>query len=60
MQAGQTELVVTSSSPSTLLDLVEEPLDQVAGTVEIRAEADWVIAIALWWIVGPCALPAKK
>jgi hypothetical protein len=49
------ELVVTSSDPPTLFDFVEEPLDQVAGTVKIRAEADWVIAIAFWRDVGPSA-----
>jgi hypothetical protein len=29
-----------------LLNLVEEPFDQIAGTVEIWAEADRIIAIA--------------
>jgi len=39
-----------------LLDPIEEALDPVAGTVEIRAEADWSAAIAFWRDVGPCAL----
>jgi hypothetical protein len=29
-----------------LLDPVEEPFDPVAGAVEIRAKADWIVAIA--------------
>jgi hypothetical protein len=43
-----------------LLDLVEEPLDQVASPVEIRAEADRVIAIASRWDVCPNALLGSK
>ncbi len=34
------ELVVAGSDTPTLLDLIEEPLDQVASSVEVRAEAD--------------------
>jgi hypothetical protein len=30
-----------------VLYLVEEPLDQVAGFVEVGAEADWVLAVCL-------------
>jgi len=33
------ELVVARCDPPTLLDLVEEPLDQVAGAIEMRPEA---------------------
>jgi len=32
-----------------LLDPVKEPFDQVAGSVEIRAEADRIVAIAFRW-----------
>ena len=39
----------------TLLDLVEEPLDQVAVAVEIGAEADRVLAIACGRDVRPRA-----
>jgi len=38
-----------------LLDPVEETLDQVAGAVEIRAEANRTVAIAFRRDVGPCA-----
>jgi hypothetical protein len=33
------ELVVARCQASTLLDLVEEPLDQIPGSIEIRAKA---------------------
>jgi hypothetical protein len=36
------KLVVASCDPPTVFDFVEEPLDQVAGPVKIRAEADRV------------------
>jgi hypothetical protein len=39
-----------------LLDAIEEPFDPVAGAVEIRAKADWIVAIALGRDVGPCAV----
>jgi hypothetical protein len=34
------ELVIARCNPATVLDLVEEALDQVPSAVEIRAEAD--------------------
>jgi hypothetical protein len=34
------EFIVARRDPPTLFDLIEEPFDQVARTVEIRAEAD--------------------
>jgi hypothetical protein len=34
------QLVVAGRDPTTLFDPVEEPLDLVACSVEIRAEAD--------------------
>ena len=49
------ELVITSCDPTTLLDLIEEPLDQIPGTVKIWAEADRLVAIAPWRDVGPNA-----
>jgi hypothetical protein len=49
------ELVVSGRDPTTLLDLVEEPLDQVAVAVEIGAEADRVFTIALGRNIRPCA-----
>jgi hypothetical protein len=47
--------VVACGDPTTLLDLIEEPFDPVAGTIEIRAEADRVIAIAFGRDVCPRA-----
>jgi uncharacterized protein len=43
-----------------LLDLVEEPFDQVARAIKKRAEADRVFAIAFRRNVGPRALLAGK
>jgi hypothetical protein len=40
------EFVMARCDPTTLFELVEEPLNQVAGAVEIVAEADRVVAIA--------------
>src|SRR5262245_8133797 len=63
MQASLTkasELVVSGRDAPTLLDLIEEPLDQVAVAIEIGAEADWVLAIALGWDVRPRSPFADK
>jgi hypothetical protein len=43
------QFVEASCDPTTLLDPVKEPFDQVAGSVEIRAEADRIVAIAFRW-----------
>ena len=48
------QLVVTCCDASELLGLIEEPFDEVARLVEERAEADRVLAVGLWWDVGPC------
>src|SRR5262245_3964763 len=43
-----------------MFDLIEEPLDQVASSVEVRAETDRLLAIAPRRNVGPNAsLPCK-
>jgi hypothetical protein len=47
------ELVVARRDPPTLFDLIEEPFDQVAGSVKMRAEADRIVAIASRRDVGP-------
>jgi hypothetical protein len=49
------QFVVARRDPPTLFDFIEEPFDQVAGAVEVRAEADGLIAIASWRNVGPSA-----
>src|SRR5581483_2392679 len=41
--------------PPTLFDLIEEPFDQVASSVEIWAEADRLVAIASRRYIGPSA-----
>jgi hypothetical protein len=38
--------VVSGRDTPTLLDLVEEPFDQIAGAIQVRAEADRVFAIS--------------
>ena len=38
-----------------MLDLVKETLNQIARSIEIRAKADWLLAIAFWWDVCPSA-----
>jgi transposase len=54
------EFVVASRNPTTLLDLIKEPFDQITSTVEVRAEADRPLAIPFWRNVGPRAtLPDK-
>jgi hypothetical protein len=47
------KLVVACCYPPTLFDLVEEPLDQVASAVQIRAKADRLVAISSRRDVGP-------
>jgi hypothetical protein len=42
------ELVVAGCHAPTVLDLVEEPLDQIARSVEVRAEAERLFPLALW------------
>src|SRR6476620_12664212 len=50
------ELVISGRDTPTLLDLVEEPFDQVARAIQIRAEADRVFAISFRRNVCPCSL----
>ena len=40
------KLVVARRQPTSLLNLVEEALHPVAVTIEVRAEADQIVAIA--------------
>ena len=54
------KFVVPRCHAATVLDPVEEPLDQIAGTIEIRTEADRFVAIASWRDVGPCALLGRE
>jgi len=44
----------------TLLDLVEEPFDQVARTIRIGAKTDWVFAISFRRNVRPSSLLSGK
>ena len=50
------ELVISGSDTPTLLDPVEEPLDEVARAVQVRTKADRVLAIAFRRNVGPRTL----
>jgi hypothetical protein len=49
------KLVVACRDPPTSLDPIKEPSDPVTGAVEIRAEADRIVAIASRWDVDPSA-----
>jgi hypothetical protein len=54
------ELVVACCHSPTLLDLVEEPFDQISSAVQIRAEAERVFPIALWRDIRPGSMLADK
>jgi hypothetical protein len=54
------EFVIASRDPTTVLDLIEEPFDQISGAVKIWAEADRLVAIASRRDVGPNALLGGK
>jgi len=43
-----------------VLDLVEEPFDQISSSVEIRAEAERLFPIALWRDIRPGSMLADK
>ena len=50
------ELVIAGGDTPALLDLIEEPLDQVARPLEMGTEADGVLAVQLRRYAGPGAL----
>jgi hypothetical protein len=52
--------LVARRNPAAVLDLVEKPLDLIPGSIEIRAEADRIVAIAVRRDVGPRALHHGK
>jgi hypothetical protein len=39
------------------LILLKKALDEIAGSIEMRTEADWIVAIAFWWDVFENSLP---
>jgi len=43
-----------------MLDLVEEPFNQIAGSIEIRAEANRLAAIASRRDIGKCTFARGK
>jgi hypothetical protein len=49
------KLVVAGCHAPKMLDLIKEPLDQISGSIQIRAEADRLVAIAPRWSIGPSA-----
>src|SRR5882762_9148010 len=56
MRAGrQRNWLQARRGPTTLLDPIEEPFDPVTGAVEIRPEADRIVAIDFRRDIGPCA-----
>src|SRR4029077_5084428 len=54
------ELVVAGCHTPTVLDLIEEPLDQVSRPVEIRAEAKSLCPISFRRDIRPSAMLANK
>jgi methyltransferase family protein len=54
------ELVISGRDTATLLDLIEEPFDAVASTIQMWAEADWVFAISFRRNVCPCPYLSDK
>jgi hypothetical protein len=54
------QLVVARCNPTAVLDLVEEPFDQIPSAIEIRAEANRLAAIAFWRDIGKRALVDGK
>ena len=51
----RSELVVPCRYPTTMLDLIEEPFDEIACSIEMRTEADRIFAIAFRRDIGPGA-----
>jgi hypothetical protein len=54
-EAVHCELVIARGDPPTLLDVVEESLDEVSSAIKMWAEADWLPSIASGRNVGPSA-----
>ena len=54
------EFVVSRCDAPTLLEFVKKPFDQIARAIQIRAEADRLLAIALRRNVCPCTLLAGE
>src|SRR5215468_7243384 len=52
------ELIVAGCHTPTVLDLVEEPFDQISGPVKIRTEAQFLCPISLRWDICPGAVVA--
>jgi len=49
------EFVVPGRDPTTMLDLIEEPFDEIAGSIEMWTEADRIVAITFRRDIGPRA-----
>jgi hypothetical protein len=54
------ELVIPRCHTPTLLDPVEEPLNQIPGSIEVAAKADWLCPVPLRRDVCPRAMLADK
>ena len=53
MKARWLAFVVAGGDTPTLLDLVEEPLDEITPAIQV---ANWFLSIALRWNIGQRAL----
>jgi hypothetical protein len=53
-------LVMARGDPPTLLHLVEKPLHQIPGAIEVAAKADWLCPVPLRRDVCPRAMLADK
>lgn len=54
------QLVVTRCDSAAVFDPVEEPLAVTAYSIVLWAEADGVLAVALWWDIGPGSALSDK
>ena len=54
-EEGVAEFIVARGDAAVMFDLIEEPLDQVSLSIEVRAEDDGIHAVALGRDVGPSA-----
>jgi hypothetical protein len=54
------QLIVARCNPATMLDLVEEPFDQITGSIEIRAEANRSLRLHLGGILASAPFLAAR
>ena len=54
------EFVVAGRHAPALLDLVEEPFDQITCAIQAGTKADWIFSMSPWRDVCPRAMLADK